>query len=615
MITISGKASGPVTITTPNDVFEDIPVTAGDYSLTLSEAQSQALPDGAQFNVTDGARSVQLTLTSSVVAVASGITNIQFENISIDEPRMLFSISDPVDCTVEIDQGSGFELLGTTGVYANHNYPIHAKAAFNFEYDTTYTIRITPNGRSAETVQFTTREEPTATNGTDTMTYAEIRTVAAVSDFQGTLDFQSSGDSEFHERHLAEYLYLNPSVRYWDQDKTGQVISKLPTPTPSANAIQLPAPSGGDDTSAIQAVLDHPDRDLEFVGSGGTYQIGDLKLRRKLTIFNMPWRARAGRIFDVTGSDVRMHGCPGDGNGRSDIYAGWQVKNGADRFHLTDSGLTNVDSKNVNLMSGVYFQGGKDYHIVGNDIGEFTNDDTSGLPDGDSNRKTCRCNAFFYNSGNSHDFGGGYICNNNIGSLQSSGRRDDAEFFTRQSGANNDGLVYVFGNRCVNSGKRLAKLQHGHGGVLFLSNFYHWRDRSGPIDNGTRKQYSICSIQQDSEDVTLAHNRLWLAGDGRWDHLLDIENYAGNGNGSNSNIVFENNDVNVIDDMPANFYGLCLAYRDPVTSQGSGNRFRNNRLRGSGSVNYLYEWDGADPSRWDLTGNQIDIPVEIRTTK
>ena len=76
--------------------------------------------------------------------------------------------------------------------------------------------------------------------------------------------------------YAAEYLLHNEGSPYFEIQTIGGVtgVVGLGLPEPPANAIDLPPASGGDDTSAVQNVI-NANPGGSFVGSG-TYRLSNL---------------------------------------------------------------------------------------------------------------------------------------------------------------------------------------------------------------------------------------------------------------------------------------------------------------------------------------------------
>jgi len=77
---------------------------------------------------------------------------------------------------------------------------------------------------------------------------------------------------------------------------------------------------------------------------------------------------------------------------------------------------------------------------------------------------------------------GGVFANNHGGNFQSKNVSDDADVVVLQGHAGKqikDRPFLIMANRFVNAGKRLVKWQTGNSKAL--SNYYHWKDASGPL--------------------------------------------------------------------------------------------------------------------------------------
>ena len=103
------------------------------------------------------------------------------------------------------------------------------------------------------------------------------------------------------DHYVAEFLHQNPDVCLWEVDADEERVTAVAVPTPPDDAIPLPAPSGRDDTAALESLInDNPGR--SFVGSGGVYRVGKLDLRVPADIHDMPMRPWRG-----SGIVVRVH--------------------------------------------------------------------------------------------------------------------------------------------------------------------------------------------------------------------------------------------------------------------------------------------------------------------
>lgn len=533
--------------------------------------------------------------------------------------RISFEVETPVTAQTRITRVSdGRETFGpaeTSFTYAAHSQQLDADDGL----ESGKAFELVAQGEAADGRRYVTNTVevtmPSADAGggtggggggavTGSATFAEIR--SAMPGYTATAEFGAPGDARYVDKHVAEFLYQRPDVRYWEV--SGETVTALATPVAPSSAIVLPAPSGGNDASAIRsALLANPGG--SFTGRGRTYRIDGLVIDTAARIWEMPSRAiSSGTVFDVRAADVRMIGCPIDGDGRNNLTYGWELREGADRFHLVDSGLSDVRITTKDSMSGVRNRGAKDCHFAGNAWADLINDTGNSTDSAD----TGRANPYWFNASNDANFGDAWIVNDTADNVQSDGYRDDAEFITVQNNAGTDGTIRIAGVRAVNCGKRFFKAQ-GVGGILACSNRYHWLDRQGPL--GDRKQLCIMSNQfEGTSEVRAFHNRIVIDGAGEWDSLMTIEN--ADDASEVRNVQFVANDVQINDAAAATYYAYGVQSKTGDTSLERGCRFAKNRLHGSGSISYLYEWrGGGGGSGWDLAGNTIDVTVDVRTTK
>jgi len=556
---------------------------------------------------------MSLKLPDPVVVPESGIDldSIRFEGIDIDEPRLLFDIENPVNCVISVNTGSGWAVLGNTGVYPSHNYRFITKSNFVFEYDTTYQVRIQPEGRQEVITSFKTREDPTVVEPPvtgDTMTYAQIRAAAIAKYPNIQHDFKSSSHDEYHDRHLAAFIELDENLRYWNQNTGAETISKQASPTVPSDALDLPAPSGGDDTSALRNFV-AANSGREFDGKNRTYRLGNWTMSDACVIHNLKFVPTNDIVFKVNTSNVEMHGAEVLFGSRRTMTRVWELSANADNFHLTGSKCNdwagnNTSSTRDGNFSAVWFRGDcKNYHIVGNEFMNLTQDSVG--------VKSDRSNAFLYNGGSQFD--GGMIANNRIENLQSNGKLDDSEPFTMQNatGPAASNKIKYLANRHVNAGKRMIKVQHDAKNIVAFSNYYEWKDRQGDI--GARKMLTIIALQQRAGDCTLAHNRFVIGAEARYDSLVTLANTTSGT--ANDNVVFENNDIVFTVRPPETYYATILLHKNPRYRDQVGNVFARNTLRGAGSINYLYEFNEYNKNTWDIAGNDVQVPILIREFK
>jgi len=152
-------------------------------------------------------------------------------------------------------------------------------------------------------------------------TFAEIQA--------GGLDNACYQDTD---HYVAEFLYQNPEVCFWEVDESAQTVTAKPTPVVPDNAIRLPAPSGGDDTRALESVI-NSNAGKTVVGRG-VYKVDELDINVKIDIFDMPMVPTSGaeEMVHINASDVRIFNSPIDGKGSNRTNVGFHVQNGSDRF-------------------------------------------------------------------------------------------------------------------------------------------------------------------------------------------------------------------------------------------------------------------------------------------
>ena len=407
------------------------------------------------------------------------------------------------------------------------------------------------------------------------------------------------------DHFVAEFLYQNPDVCFWEVDEEAGRVMALPTPTPPKDALRLPPPSGGDDTSALEAFINaHPGRAL--VGQG-EYTVSGLTIRVPVDIFDMPMRAApgAGVIVTVRSSDVRIFGSPIDGEGSSSATTGFAVMDGARRFTLVESGFSNVRHRRGRSVSGVYLREARDFHLACNrfeNIINQTSDRTRGA----------RANAVWMNGGSRTRASGGVIANNVAIDHQSNGARYDAEFLTIQSFASTDAdrPLRVFGNRTVDAGKRFSK--HQESDALVLSNEHRWDSEIGPL--GKRRMLSTVTVHR-SDDVIARNNRISIGARSRFDYVF-ITRTLGSSR-KQDNLHFDCNDVELREPLSPGSNNTPHLF--VARAHGNGRRdveatnssISHNRVHGNGTVNtHFWFGDGyrVEGGRFETIGNDISVP-------
>ncbi len=461
---------------------------------------------------------------------------------------------------------------------------------------TTTTTTLAPAPNTTTTTLSTTTTTQPATTGSE-MSFDEIGNRGL-----------SNGCYPTNDHYLAEYLFQNPETCFWNLDAGKRTVSAVDVPQPPQNAVSLPSPSGGDDTNALAAVI-NANRGGAVVGSG-TYKVNNLVINVPIDIFNMKMEpaGSAAEIVVIRSPDVRIFNSPIDAKNSRVLRYGFHVVDGAHRFTLVKSGVSNVYHTNNESMSGVRIRSVDDFHIACNRFVNLVND---------TNDKTltARANAIWMNGGQTGSTSGGYIVNNYAEEHQSNGARKDSEFFTTQSYAKTDPAkpVKLFANRTLNAGKRLVKFQEGDG--LILSNFNEWRVKDGPL--GPRTLLATFAIHF-SDNVIVRNNRIEIGASSRFDYVFH-SNRAG-GNKRQDNIHFDCNDIEIKDRFSptSGSRPKLMVFRASQEASGStgheasNSSASNNRVHGNGSVLYHY-WFGEgyddDGGPIDISGNVIDIPA------
>ncbi len=430
---------------------------------------------------------------------------------------------------------------------------------------------------------------------TGSSTHGQGKTFAQI---EADTDLPKFCSMDGDDAYVAEYLYQHPGVCYWNVVSlpTGEkCVVPVDVPTPPSTAIQLPAPSGGNDTQALEAVLNGNGTNKTFVGAG-SYKVNQLDLDRSGTVIynmNVTPASGAGELIHINANDIRLIDCPQDFQNQGSAYLGIRAQN-ADRFHLIRSGLTNMYHNGGNSGGGVIIKGCADFHIAGGTYRKIWN------PVNGTN--VCRANAFWItgwkSNGANEVTDGGYIVNNIGEDFQSTGLpangNKDAEFITVQSHSAHLKQIKVFANRCVDAGKRLLKSQQD-GGVTVLSNSYEWRTNSTVLGNRTR--LAMIDVHLATGDVTARNNRLAINGNLNWSYVMSLQPY----NKSGTNVHFDCNLIEINNPWNGQGYDqVVMAGRSLFSgSTGSDNSqesincsMNDNTIFGTGGVNYNY-WFGS----------------------
>jgi len=416
------------------------------------------------------------------------------------------------------------------------------------------------------------------------------------------------------DHHVAEFLYQHPDACFWTLDVAGERVSALPVPSPPADAVRLPAPSGRDDTAMIQRVVD-ANPGGAIVGQG-VYRVEGLHLAEPIDIFDMPMIVASANTADggsgvvvvIDAPDVRLFDSPVNAAGSPSVHTGYQVRSGADRFTLVGGGFLDALHRDGRNVAGVTVRGADDIHLACNRFERIVNDT-------DDSTLTARANAILLNGGGEDTISGGIIANNTALEHQSNGKRQDAEFLTIQSYAATDAAqpLRVFANRTVDAGKRFTK--HQQSDALVLSNDTEWRDKAGPL--GDRKLQAHVEIQF-SDNVIARNNRMKVGADSRFDYLFTTDVHVGDRR--QSNVHYDCNDIEVTDALdPASgnkpHVIVARASRQPrgsVDRVASGSSANGNRVHGEGSVSHHF-WFGEgypdDGGEFEHRDNLFDIPA------
>jgi len=407
------------------------------------------------------------------------------------------------------------------------------------------------------------------------------------------------------DHFAAEFLFQNPEVCLWDVDVDQRRVFALPVPVPPGDAIRLPAPSGGDDTQMLEAIINgNPGRSV--VGSG-RYTVSGMEIRVPIDIHDMPMRAgsRSSTVIRVRAPDVRIFRSPIDAEGSTTVATGFAVDDEALRFTLIQSGFSNARQRLGKSVTGVYLRGAVDFHLACNRFDNIINQT--------SNRSlTARANAIWMNGGSRERASGGVIANNVASNLQSNGEREDAEFLTVQSFTSTDAErpLRVFGNRVVDAGKRFTK--HQESDALVLSNAHEWATGEGPI--GRRRMLSHVSVHG-GDNVIVRNNRVRIGAGARFDYAFITRAFRRST--PQDNVHYDCNDIElteVLDPNSGSRPHLFVARadgRNGTAFEATNSSANYNRVHGVGAVsNYYWFGDGYRilGGRFETAGNEISVP-------
>lgn len=406
--------------------------------------------------------------------------------------------------------------------------------------------------------------------------------------------------------YLAEYLYQNPEVCFWDQDTQNKTITPVNTPVPPSNSIYMPTPTGGDDTSMLEAFI-AKNAGKSLIGQG-TYKVKTLDIVKPVDIFNMPMVPVNGarQMVRISSPDVRIFNSPIDGKNTASLAIGFNVENGSDRFVLVNSGLSSLHHKSKASAAAVFVRGANDVYIVCNRFEDLLNQtsDTS---------KSNPVLSVWFNGRNEHDLSGGLVANNYASNHQANGRENDAEFLKLQNykSVNEERPLRIFANHGYNAGKRLIKLQEGN--VLALSNKLEWSTKDGPL--GKRRLLSGFAVHF-SDNVFVRNNRVKVAADGHFDAIFHTHTLSST---PQDNIHFDNNDIELTDNRDPNANSgpvllFAMSNRQPIKGEGheaTNSSANDNVIHGSGSLKhyYLFRNGYSDTGgRFEHKNNEFLIP-------
>lgn len=440
------------------------------------------------------------------------------------------------------------------------------------------------------------------------MTFAEIRASGRAENC-----YEERNPGDYVDSHLAEFLWLNPTVANWSIDETAKVICAVPDPVPSSSAVLLPPPSGGDDSNMLENVI-NSNANGEVVGQG-VYKIGStIDINVPIKIFDVPSKliGNVTAVWDVNVSNIEFYNSIIDAQQLPTARDGWRVSAGADNFVLTRSGIENIYHINRSTAynaHGVLIQGGNNFRITCNKFNNLINDSDA--------MRAIRLSSM---GNNNIAQPRGDVANNESIDLQArplpGDPTIDPEFFVTQGFTGSNGRVRVMANRCIDAGKRLSKWQHPDGFVG--SNYNFWRN---PHDVwGYRSQKHIVNCQIDGDRVTAVNNRIKITGAGRWGNLLEVS--PERNDRTFRDIHFNCNDIELLDPPGATHYARGIAFKNKdATSSDTRNQLvncsaRNNVFHGPGGTNHIFAFeagydDDASSLDIDLSGNTVNTNVVI----
>jgi len=406
--------------------------------------------------------------------------------------------------------------------------------------------------------------------------------------------------------YLAEYLYQNPDVCFWEQDSANKTITSMPTPVPPEDSIYMPSPTGGDDTAMLEAFFQN-NAGKSVVGQG-TYKIKTLDIWNSIDIYNMPMVPAPGakQMVRVNAPDVRIFNSPVDGQNLGSLAFGFNVEDGAHRFVLVNSGVKNIYHTYGNSASAVFIHHANDFYIVCNDFENVINHTSD-------RTKIARANSLWLAGRKGSNLTGGLIANNYSSNHQSNGNGYDAEFFAIQSfdSVSETNPVRIFANRAYNAGKRMTKNQESN--TIILSNYVEWNTKDGPL--GRRQLEDVFSAQYGS-NIIVRNNRISISAEGHFQAIFLVNSFN---KGIQDNLHFDSNDIEIKDNRDPNANSGPELLRAASTGAGlqavgyeaTNSSANNNVVYGTGSLrSYYFFRDGYDDGggRFEHKNNDISVP-------
>lgn len=442
-------------------------------------------------------------------------------------------------------------------------------------------------------------------------------------------------DVDGDDAYIAEYLIQQPGndVYYWNVvtlPNGEKCVVSVDLPTPPSSAIQLPAPRGGnlDDTQILEAVINsNPGRN--FVGSGGTYRLNTLDINVQASIWNVPSapvNSGTNDIWHINAPDVRIYNSPIDGQGSTGFRTGWRVEDGSHRFHLLNSGLSNVIVTDYESLSGIQLEAVDDFHIVGNTFSNLLNASGPSKPDGSPYRAPAI--TIFHSGWDASGHGttsGGIIANNISNNLQSNGSNNgDSKFYKKTSFSAIGQQTKLFANRMINSGRQVFEFQRG--GAVLLSNSAAWTEKTGNPGMAFRPLAAMVVITNGgffvSDNVFVRNNRFKVepAVGGQFERIFmmgpSLDTVMTNSHIDCNTITINSNDNGTVPHNPTVFYAAAM-----TTNIGYGTfvncSIKDNIIDGIGAIEHYWHFTNGLPSHgWpavnlELSGNVFTIPWTV----